>query len=161
MSKEDFIEGITLLGSAYGKEFTKEQIEIWYSFLKDYSIEDFSIAIQDLIKTEKYLPSIAHITEQIVKNKTSNVPSAEEEWQEVLKAVRKYGSYREEDALNSLKPYTSQIVRYVGYFRICTAGPEEQTWNKKEFIAEYNSLKNKVEENMRLENKGVNLIEYE
>jgi len=150
MSKEDFLSTMTILGMAYDKEFTKNQIEVWYSILKDYTIEEFSMAIQDLIKTEKFLPTIAHITEQIAKNKTSSIPDAEEEWQEVLSTVHRFGSYREQDALASLKPYTAKIVSYIGYFRICTASPEEQTWNKKEFIGEYNSLKDKEVINLQI-----------
>lgn len=153
MSKEEFLKGITLLGTAYNKEFTIEQIEVWYSFLKEYSVEQFSKAIQDLIKTEKNLPSIAHITKAIAKQQTSNLPNAEDEWQEVLKAVGMFGSYRQDEALKYLKPYTSQIVRYVGFTRICMATPDEQVWNKKEFIGEYNSLKDKVIENLQIENK--------
>lgn len=149
MDKEKFVKGMTFLGIAYNKEFTKEEVEVWYSMLKDYSVEDFSTAIQYLVKTEERLPSIAVITKQIAKSKTADVPDAEDEWQEVLNAVHKYGSYRQQDAINSLKPYTAKIVGYVGFQRICMATQEEQTWNKKEFIAEYNSLKDKALENMQ------------
>ena len=144
MNKEKFVKGMTFLGVAYNKEFTKEELEVWYSMLKDYSIEDFSNAIQELIKTEERLPSIATITKQIAKNKMASYPEAEEEWQGVLKAVRNYGSYREEEALASLKPYTAKIAKYIGYHRICISTVEEQVWNKKEFIEEYNALKDKL-----------------
>lgn len=144
MDKEKFVKGMTFLGVAYNKEFTKEELEVWYSMLKDNSIEDFSNAIQELVKTEERLPSIATVTKQIAKNKIASYPEAEEEWQEVLKAVRNYGSYREEDAMASLRPYTAKIVKYIGYHRICIATVEEQVWNKKEFIEEYNALKDKL-----------------
>ena len=64
MTKEEFLEGITLLGIAYDKEFTKEQIEVWYSMLCGYSKEELRNAIKELIKTETYMPTIAHITKQ-------------------------------------------------------------------------------------------------
>lgn len=150
MDKEKFVKGMTFLGIAYNKEFSKEEIEVWYSMLKDNTIEDFSNAIQELVKTEERLPSIATITKQISKNKTVGLPDAEDEWLEVKKAISRYGYYREQEALNSLKPYTAKIVKYVGFQRICMATQEEQTWNKKEFIGEYNALKDKTIENLQL-----------
>ena len=150
MDKEKFVKGITFLGVAYNKEFTKEELEVWYSMLKDYSVEEFSNAIQELVKTEERLPSIATITKQIAKNRTAYLPEAEEEWQEVKKAISKYGYYREQEALNSLKPYTAKIVRYIGFQRICMATQEEQIWNKKEFIGEYETLKDKIVEGLQI-----------
>lgn len=150
MNKEDFLQCMKLLGTAYNKEFDEEQVEVWYSMLHEYKIEDLTRAIKELIKTETHLPTIAHITKQIATYNVATLPNGEDEWQEVLKAVRRYGSYREEEALKSLKPYTSRIVRLIGYYRICTSTPEQQTWNRKEFIEEYNSLKYKVMENLQI-----------
>ncbi len=150
MTKEDFIKCIKLLTIAYNTGFTEEQTEVWYQMLGHNTVEDLSRAIQDLIKTETRLPSIAHITKQIAKYQVATLPDAEEEWQEVLKAVRGYGSYREEEALKSLKPYTAKIVKLIGYYRICTSTQEEQVWNKKEFIGEYNTLINNIAENLQL-----------
>ena len=150
MDKEKFVKGITFLGVAYNKEFTKEELEVWYSMLKDYSVEEFSNAIQELVKTEERLPSIATITKQIAKNRTAYLPEAEEEWQEVKKAISKYGYYREQEALNILKHYTAKIVRYIGFQRICMATQEEQIWNKKEFIGEYETLKDKIVEGLQI-----------
>lgn len=149
MNKQDFLEGMTILGIAYDKEFTEEQVSVWYQMLGNYTKQEFKSAIQELIKTEEYLPSIAKITKTIAKTKV-NLPDAEDEWQDVLRAVRQYGSWDEEGALNSLEPYTRKIVKYIGFNRICMATPEEQTWNKKEFIGEYNSLKDKVVEHTQL-----------
>ena len=93
-----------------------------------------------------------NISKQIAKTKLSNVPEAEDEWQEVLKSVRRFGSYNQDKAIASLKPYTAKIVGYIGYQRICMAESDEQVWNKKEFISEYNSLKDKEIENLQIGN---------
>ena len=154
MKKEDFLKGMTMMGIAYNKEYNQKELEVWYSMLGDYKVEDFSNAIQTLIKTLKRVPTIADITEQIAKEKTSNIPTAEDEWQEVLYAVRRYGSYREKEALESLKPYTAKIVGYIGYFRICSATSDEQIWNKKNIIEEYNSLVDKSIINLQIENNS-------
>lgn len=150
MDKEKFVKGMTFLGIAYNKEFTKEELEVWYSMLKEHTSEEFSNAIQELVKTEERLPSIATITKKIAESKTAGFPEAEDEWLEVKKAIRKYGYCREQEALASLKPYTAKIVGYIGFQRLCMSTQEQQTWNKKEFIGEYNALKDKVIENLQL-----------
>ena len=164
MSKEDFLEGITLLGVAYDKEFTQEQVEVWYSMLGGYTKEQLRTAIKELIKTETYMPTIAHITKQIAKNQTNELPSAEDEWEEVLRAVHRYGTYRQDKALESLRPYTAYIVNHIGYQIICMSS--DNTWNRKEFIEEYNQLKEREKELIQigclkynmLENKELKLI---
>lgn len=159
MDKEKFVKIMTYMCVAYNKELTKEQLDVWYSFLKDYTVDELNTAVKALINTEKHLPTIAHIKEQIAKNKTTSIPDAEDEWQEVLKLVSRYGSYRQQEALKSLKPYTAKIVQYVGYQNICMATPDEQVWNKKEFIADYNNLKNELIINLQLDNSNIKLLE--
>ena len=158
MNKEEFLKGMTILGTAYDKEFTQEQVEVWYSFLKDYKLNDFILAIQELIKTEKFIPSIAHITECIAKMHLKDLPDAESEWGNVIGIVHRFGSYREEEALNSMSEYTRKIVKLIGYYRICTSTQEEQVWNKKEFIEEYNSLIGKLVENKQIGIEQENLL---
>ena len=144
MTKEDFLEGITVLGIAYDKEFTQEQVEVWYSMLGGYTKDQLRTAIKELIKTETYLPTIAHITKQIAKNQTQSLASGEEEWEQVLRTIHRYGSYRQQEALEHMKPYTAYIVNLIGYQNICMSS--DNTWNRKEFIAEYEQLKDKEQE---------------
>ena len=103
--------------------------------------ELFLKAINNIRSKNKFFPSVADIKEEIAKMQLSDIPEAEDEWQEVIDAVHTYGYYREQQALKSLKPYTAKIVGYIGYSRICTATQEEQVWNKKEFIGEYTNEK--------------------
>lgn len=158
MSKEDFVKGMKLLSVSYGKEVNQEMLEVWYSMLHQYTTEQFSRAVQELIKTEKFFPSIAHITEQISKQSMEDFPEAEDEWEEVRRAVRLYGSYRIQEAMESFKPYTRKIVEHIGFWNICQATQEEQKWNRKEFIEEYNTLKDKYTTELQIGNKEVNLL---
>lgn len=139
MTKEDFAKGMKLLSLAYTKEVSQEQIEVWYSILGNYTAEEFSQAVQDLIKTERYMPSIAQITESIAKQHIGDYPSAEDEWNCVKDAIRKIGFYRQEEALNSLKPFTREIVERIGFTNLCMADQDQQVWNRKEFIDTYNN----------------------
>ena len=159
MNKKEFLEGMTFLGIAYNKEFNQQEIEVWYEMLGKYSSEEFRNAIKNIVKTETRFPSIATITKEIASQKTKEIPEAEEEWQCVLDAVKRYGTWNETEAMKSLKPYTAKITKYVGFNRICQSTPEEQVWNKKEFIAEYNALKDKITEDLQLEYKTTIMLE--
>ena len=138
INKKDIADAITLFKFSFPgalKDLKESDlqvmVEIWYEDFKNTPKEDFINAINEIRYTNKYFPSVADI-------------------KEVIRTVHAYGSYREKEALESLKPYTAKIVNYIGYFRICTSTQEEQTWNKKEFIEEYNSLKDKAMENLQI-----------
>lgn len=157
ISKKDIIETIALLKVTYpsalkelGENELKMMIEVWYADFKDTKKEDFKNAIEAIRNTSSFFPSIADIKNKIAKAHLKDHPDANEEWAKVINAVHVYGSYREEEALNSLNPYTAKIVKLIGYYRICTATKEEQVWNKKEFIEEYNSLTDKITENLQI-----------
>lgn len=164
IDKKDIIDTIALLKITYPNSLKdidendfKVMVEVWYNDFKNTTKEDFNKAIQEIRYTNKYFPSIADIKEKLAKTKV-NLPDAEDEWQDVLRAVRQFGSWDEEGALNSLEPYTRKIVKYIGFNHICMATPEEQTWNKKEFIGEYNSLKDKVVEHTQLGVSEIKLL---
>lgn len=150
-------ETLTLLKVTYPmalKDLDKDtaliMIKVWLNDFKDTNKEIFLQAVNNIRNKNKFFPSIADIKEEIAKMQVSNIPDAEEEWKEVISAVRRYGSYREKEALKSLKEHTRRIVKLIGYYRICTSTQEEQVWNKKEFIGEYNAMKDKQIENIQI-----------
>lgn len=166
IDRKDIVKTITLLKVTFpnslkdlSEEELKMMIDVWCEDFKDTTKEDFSKAIKEIRYTNKFFPSVSDIKEKIAKYKTSNIPDAEDEWQEVLNAVRYFGSYREQQALENLKPYTAKIVKYIGYYRICTSTQEEQVWNKKNFIEEYNALKDKETTELQIGNKDVTLLD--
>lgn len=166
INRKDIVEILTLLKITYPnalKDLSEEElslmIEVWTKDFENTPKEVFNKAINNIRSTNKYFPSIAEIKEEIAKMKIGNIPEAEDEWQDVLYVVRKWGSYREKEALEDLNPYTAKIVKYIGYYRICTATQEEQVWNKKEFIEEYNALRDKEIINLQIGNEERNLID--
>lgn len=160
INKKDIVDTITLLKMTYPgslkdlqEDELKMMVDIWYEDFKNTPKEKFNKAIQEIRYTNKFFPSIADIKEKVAKGNVS-LPLAEDEWQEVINSIRKYGYYRQEQALESLNPYTRKITQYIGFERICMASPEEQKWNKKNFIEEYNSLKDKEINNLQISSNG-------
>ena len=158
MNKEEFIKVMTATAKIYDRELDQETLEIWLSFFKEDNIDNFKNAVNEHIRTNNRFPTIADIRKIIANNKTKNIPQAEDEWGKVIELVHKYGSYNIQDALNEMKDYTKYIVQHIGYIRICNATEDEQKWNKKDFVEEYNAMKDKQVAQLQIRNKEINLI---
>lgn len=144
MNKEEFVKALTFLSLAYNKEFDSEQTSVWYEFFKEEEPNIFKTALKRIIAKNKYLPSIAEIKQEIALIKTPQLQlDAEEEWEKVLKAIRKYGYYRETEALETLEPLTKHIVKTIGWYRLNSS--ENIQWERKEFIEIFNNKKSNVE----------------
>ncbi|MEE3417881.1 MAG: replicative helicase loader/inhibitor [Methanosphaera sp.] len=157
-NEQTIIKAITLLKTNYQnalKEYNEKEIEMminaWCEFFKDIPEKEFELAIRNIINKSDFFPTIAQIKREIANNRTNDMPSAEDEWEEVIKTIHKFGSYRQQEAMEQLKDYTAYIVRHVGYQNICMS--EDNTWNKKEFIAEYNQMKDREKELIQIDSK--------
>jgi hypothetical protein len=64
MSEKELLKGLTYLGTAYGKQYTKIELEQHYDFLKEYSYETFIVAIKSIIRKSKFLPKITELLEE-------------------------------------------------------------------------------------------------
>ena len=158
MNKQDFIKAMQYLCTAYSKDFDEKQCTVWYKFFKDNTIQEFMNAIDRIIPKCKFMPSIAEVKDEIVvlSNKTLQL-NAEDEWNNVLLAVRKFGSYRIDEAYKSLDPYTAEIVKKVGFQRICNS--TDITWLRKDFIELFNDCKNNYKEILALPQSKLTLNE--
>lgn len=142
MEKKEFVKGMSLLGTAYQKKFDEEELATWYMFLKEYKYGEFLEAITQLVKTNKFLPTISEICEAI---SIDDVSEAEYQFESVRHAIRKFGSYRQREMLNSLDSYTREILKLIGGIdRVLMATPEQINWLRKEFVAEYKQNKRNV-----------------
>ena len=158
MTQEQFIKGLKYLGIAYNKEFTQDQATVWYDFFKEEDYEIFRQAVKRIIPQKQFMPSIAELKNEIAMLKTPVLQlNAEEEWDKVLKAVRRYGSYRESEAMESLNAYTRNILRQVGYMRICMS--ESIQWERKEFIELFNMSQDRDADSLLLAEPVMTLAE--
>lgn len=71
MKQEEFVKGLSYLGLAYGKEYTKLETQQMYDFLKEYNYDTFARAIKEIIRTSKFVPKIADLVEACEQNKSS------------------------------------------------------------------------------------------
>lgn len=164
MEKKTIVNGIGYLSNLFPSSLKgidyETMVTVWQNYFEDIPDEIFTKAIKNY--RGEMFPNAPRIMNDARALLEIGQPKAEDKWLDVLNAVRRYGIYREQEALDSLDPYTAYITRHIGFRNICMS--EDQTWNKKEFIGEYNVnkeyekelvgyLTNSKEETKALENK--------
>ena len=161
MTQEEFIKGLKFLGLAYNKEFTKEQAGVWYDFFKEDTYDDFRQAVKRVIPKSEFLPSIARIKEELSYIKTPLLQlDPSDEWDKVLATIRKYGRYREKEALASMDERNANILNSIGgMLAVCNATKEELVWLKKEFIELFKNSNARYDDAMRISNAHLTLGE--
>lgn len=144
------------------KEMTREEaigmMKVYDEHFRDYDYAVVKKAIFNISSKEEYMPSIARIKKEISELMTPELPKAQDEWNKVIEIVHEVGQRDLEEAYSKMNDYTRYIVKHVGYVNICMADSEQQKWNKKEFIEEYNSLKDQQREQIQIGAKGVDVI---
>ena len=144
MTAEEFSKALTFLGVAYNKEFTNEQAKIWYEFFKTTSEETFKKAIKRLIATNKFMPSIAEINQEIALIDNPHLGlNALKEWEEVLRLIRQYGYYKQNEALAEMNLLTRNAVEQLGWSKLCMS--EDIVWLKKEFVEIFKNKQQGIE----------------
>ncbi len=139
--REEFKKVISLLSSAY-KNFelaTPEDFNAWYFLLKDIPITDLKYAVIKLISESEYPPTIATIRRQAVSVSNPNIRaiSATEAWEEVETAIMRYGTYREQEALDSLSPLARAVTVRFGYKYLCLEPLNNRMATRAQFIKAY------------------------
>ena len=147
MNKEEFLKLITGMSKAYRITIDEDTIGMYYEFLKDIEQDTLKKVFKRIIEKNKYFPTIAEIRQEVVKIKTPELSlNAEDEWEEVRKAIRKFDIYDSENALASLKPITKRVLGMTcSWYELCTRPSTEFQWLKKEFISIFNREIGKAE----------------
>lgn len=97
----------------------QDAFNMWYALIGDMSYEVCSVAIKKYMLTNKFPPTVADIRE-IAANVVNGDPLTwGESWEMALNAVRKYGSYNKQAALDSLDSITRKCVESIGYMELC------------------------------------------
>ena len=93
-------------------------IELWYEMLKDLTYEELGTAIQVHATKSKWLPTIAELREAVLVPK-AGLKDWSEGWEQVVRAIGKYGAYQEWEALKSMDRITMLTVKRLGWKQIC------------------------------------------
>lgn len=92
---------------------------LWNEMLKDIPLEVGQAAVKKVLSTTKFFPTIAEIREAAIELTQPKPMTAMEAWGDIIKAISNFGIYREQEALASMAPQVTKVVKYFGWERIC------------------------------------------
>lgn len=123
MTKKETAILLGIMQVAYPKFYSNgfdvnTAVNVWHEMLQDIGIDLAKAAVQTHISTSPFPPTISDIRKHAV-NAVHKSISADEAWGQVKRAISKYGSYREEDALKSMDKSVARLVRRFGYKDLC------------------------------------------
>lgn len=122
MTKQEFANFAMALRTYYPKEQilpNQQAMELWYRELKDIPMEIAEATLRKWVSTNKWSPSIAEIRENATTIKEGDALTWGESWERALTAIKRYGSYRPKEALESLDPLTRKCVESIGFRELC------------------------------------------
>ena len=142
MNKKRFMDLISIMSLAFNQDVELERVDIYYEYLKDLEPNTFELTIHNIVNTKRHFPTIAEIKEEYYKLTKENT-TAEIEWGSVRKAIQKYGQYKQEELLESLKPLTRYVVERIGVQRLCEMETSKVAMEHRMFVDMYNDFKDK------------------
>lgn len=125
MNKKNLIRCLTVISVQYEKFKVLENemlFEIWLDAFKDEDDEIFELAVKKLLHTYEYNnPTIANLNHILAELKNVNMIEPGDVYNEITKAIRYYGSYRTQEAYESLSELAKHTVDGLGGFKMLCA----------------------------------------
>lgn len=134
-----------------------DAFNVWYSLLKDLDYNVANAAIQKYMLTNKFPPTIADIREQAAEVRAGEKPLWSDGWEEVLLAIRRFGSYRETEALESMTEITRRAVQRLGFRNLCMS--ENIMADRANFRMIFEGIADREHKNKHIPMNLSNLIE--
>ena len=97
----------------------QDAFNMWYALLGDLAYDVCSVAIKQYMLTNKFPPTVAEIRELTASIENGEPMTWGESWERAMTAVRRYGSYNQVEAMNSLDPLTRKCVDSIGFMQLC------------------------------------------
>ena len=123
--KQQIVKILSTLQLAYSTDLSIERLEMYVEMLADINPVTLEQAIKNIVKTRKFLPTIAEIREECSTlsayvNAHEELPIAQSEWEKVIKVVGTYGfehgkEYLEGITLQAAKPIWSSFDPRMGH----------------------------------------------
>ena len=122
MTRQEFATFAMALKTYYPRETllpNQAAMELWFRELEDIPYKVAEATLRKWVATNKWSPSIAEIRELSSTIQYGEQMTWGEAWEKALNAVRRYGSYNRQKALDSLDPLTRKCVENIGYLELC------------------------------------------
>lgn len=141
---ESTLKSLEPLVYAYQKDVKEGTFEAYATYLSDVPPEFIRAAVDELIKTSKWLPTIAEIREQAralwMASNGLEEETAEKAWISLLQMIRKHGlNQPRREEFTSSAAY--QAMRAVGWHVICMAANNQLSRLHHEYVKAYEGVR--------------------
>lgn len=122
MTRDEFKSFAMALKTYYPREQllpNLQAMELWYQELSDIPNDVAIAALRKYVSTNKFSPTIADIREMAATVMYGEKPQWADGWNQLEKAIRKYGSYNVHAAMESMDDITRETVKRLGYRNLC------------------------------------------
>lgn len=124
MTKKEFAIFASALKTYYPRENllpNNQAMELWYRQLQDIPYELAEASLNKWVATNKWSPSISEIREMSADIQNGEIPDWGNGWEQVQRAIRKYGMYRVGEAMESMDELTRVTVERLGFRNLCVS----------------------------------------
>lgn len=152
MTFEEFLILAKAMRAVYGDKFLSnaDALRVWYELLRDLPYDVANAAVQKHMIACRFAPTIAEIREQAFSLSADRPKDSGQAWQEVRSAVRKYGYYRAQEALDTMDPITREAAERFGFQDLCDMDIDEQNVARAQFRKIYDQIAARKIEAMKL-----------
>lgn len=152
MKRADIIKLIGLCSINYRNwpEAGKEEmvVSLWETMLSDVDFEIAVMAVQKYMLESVYPPTVADIRSRVTDFTIPREKTGIEAWGEVKEAIRKYGSYNEQKAMDSLRGPARKVVEHIGFRTLCLS--ENEMADRAHFLKVYDTVAKREREDALL-----------
>lgn len=151
MNKQEFALFASALRTYYPRENilpNQQAMELWFRELQDIDSKVAETALRQWVATNKWSPSIADIREAASSVQSGDLPDWGDGWEQVLKAIRYFGTYRIPEAMESFDPITRQCVERLGFRNLCMS--ESPNQDRANFRMIFEQLAERKKKNAQL-----------
>jgi len=141
MNKDEFKKFFKYISSATtDTNPSPERTQVYWDLLNDLDFKVAMAAGKKVLATleNPFLPMPAIFRGAAVQITGPTFLTAPEAYEEALRAIRNYGGYREQEALESLSPLTRRAVESIGFKNLCYC--EEPDVIRGQFRMNYEAL---------------------
>lgn len=115
MTRDEVAQILALIKIAFPVSTeSREKLDLWYALIGDIPFADAKKALYYVLNTNKFEPKPADIRGAVSSMQTSNMPTAEQAWGEVLRKANIYAKH-----ISWSHPFIAEAVGIIGLRTIC------------------------------------------
>ena len=149
MTKADVAQVLALMTTAWPKFAPKDDDEqkmrtdLWWANFADVDFRLAKVALQRLMLTSPFPPSIHDLRKQIYEVQHPDTVDAATAWGLVADAIRWYGWYDAQGGMTSLPERVRKVVHAIGWRELCEGKADI---NRAQFMRMYETVSKREQE---------------